>query len=89
MLLIAMEKHRLDDQRWDYPGQGEAIHIPLTSANGRENFILDISHSKISISKGTYQNRYREIVILVRLDFGGQPHQNPDGEEIASPHIHI
>ena len=27
--------------------------------------------------------------MLVRLDFGGKPHRNPDGEEIASPHLHI
>jgi hypothetical protein len=28
-------------------------------------------------------------VILARLDFGGAPHRNPDGEEIPSPHLHI
>jgi len=29
------------------------------------------------------------VVVLVRLDFGGHPHRNPDGEEILSPHLHI
>ena len=29
------------------------------------------------------------MVILARLDFGGAPHRNPDGEEIASPHLHV
>lgn len=87
--LIAMEMQRVDDQIWDYPSLGEAIHIPLISASGRENFHLDISRSYINLVKGTYQNRYRQIVILVRLDFGGQSHRNPDGEEISSPHIHI
>jgi hypothetical protein len=26
---------------------------------------------------------------LARLDFGGPPHRNPDGEEIACPHLHL
>jgi hypothetical protein len=28
-------------------------------------------------------------VVLVRLNFGGAPHRNPDGEEIDSPHLHL
>jgi hypothetical protein len=27
--------------------------------------------------------------VLVRLDFGGSPHRNPDGEEITCPHLHV
>jgi hypothetical protein len=87
--LLAMEKHRTDDNRLNFPDSGESMHIPLISANGRENFHLDISRGKINLSKGTYQNRSRQIVILARLDFGGQPHRNPDDVEIPSPHIHI
>ncbi|MEW6070450.1 MAG: hypothetical protein AB1485_07525, partial [Candidatus Thermoplasmatota archaeon] len=67
--LIAMEKHRLDDMRWDYPGLGGSINIPLVSADKREDFLLDISRGKIDLLKGTYQNRSRQIIILVRLDF--------------------
>lgn len=88
-VLIAMEKIKVDDQRWDYPGFGGRISIPLVSKNKRENFILDIRRGKIDLLKGTYQNRARQVVILVRLDFGGQPHRNPDGEEIPSPHLHV
>lgn len=87
--LLAMEKHRIDDQHWNFPDPGWSINIPLISANGREKFLLDVSRSAINLLKGTYQNRVRQVVILVRLDFGGQPHQNPDGEEIPSPHLHI
>jgi len=87
--LIAMEKHRLDDARWDYPGLGGSISIPLVSIDKREDFLLDISRGKIDLLKGKYQNRSRQVVVLVRLDFGGQPHRNPDGEEILSPHLHI
>ncbi|MFA5780377.1 MAG: hypothetical protein WC947_09610 [Elusimicrobiota bacterium] len=87
--LIAMEKIKADDTPWEYPDTGGQIRIPLTSVNKRENFTLDISRGRIDILKGTYQNRAQQVVILVRLDFGGQPHRNPDGQEIASPHLHI
>lgn len=87
--LIAMEKIRINEQSIDYPIFGGRISVPLISRNKRENFILDISRGKIDLLKGTYQERARQVVILVRLDFGGQPHRNPDGEEIPSPHLHI
>lgn len=87
--LIAMEKVNVDNQNWGYPDIGGRISIPLVSKNKRESFILDISRGKIDLLKGTYQNRARQIMILVRLDFGGQPHRNPDGEEIPSPHLHV
>ena len=62
--------------------------IPLVSSNGREKFILDLRKSRVAFSKGTYQTRGREVVVLVRLDYGGAPHRNPDGSEIGSPHLH-
>ncbi len=87
--LIAREKHRIDDERWRYPGLGGSISIPLVSSDKRENFLLDIRRGKIDLLKGTYQNRSRQVIVLVRVDFGGQPHRNPDDEEIPSPHLHI
>jgi len=87
--LIAMEKIRQDDDLWDYPALGGSISIPLVSRNKREHFILDISRGRIDLLKGTYQNRSRQVIVLVRIDFGGQPHRNPDDQEIESPHIHI
>lgn len=87
--LIALAKHRLDDRPWDYPGLGGSISVPLVSADRREDFVLDVSRGRIDLAKGTYQNRGRQVVVLVRLDFGGAPHRNPDGEEIPSPHLHL
>lgn len=87
--LIAMEKVRIDNKAWGYPWLGGRISVPLMSRNKRENFILDISRGKIDLLKGTYQNRAHQVVVLVRLDFGGQPHRNPDGQEISSPHLHV
>jgi hypothetical protein len=87
--LIDMKKQSIDNQVWNYPSIGGAAIIPLISLDRKENFFLDITRSRIHLKKGTYQNRGRNIVILVRLDFGGTPHRNPDGEEVPSPHIHI
>jgi len=88
--LIAMEKHRANEDTYDYPGMGGgSICVALTSLDKREDFLLDVSRGRIDLRKGTYQNRSRQIVVLVRLDFGGQPHRNPDDVEVASPHLHI
>ncbi len=88
-LLIAMEKHRANDDQWEYPDFGGSISIPLISPDRRENFFLDLYRGRIDLQKGTYQNRSRQVIVLVRLDFGGQPHRNPDGEEVPAPHLHV
>ncbi len=87
--LLAMEKHRIDDAVYDYPSLGGALRIPLQSPDNREAFFLDITRSQINLTKGTYQNRSRGVVILARLDFGGAPHRNPDDQEIGCPHLHV
>jgi len=86
--LIRMEKHKVDNQKWLFPANG-IVSNPLISANRREDFLLDIRRARIDLLKGTYQNRVRQVVTLVRLDFGAKPHRNPDGNIIISPHIHI
>ena len=86
--LIAMEKQRVDEKVWLFAA-GERLAIPLTSTDKRENFILDMSRYQIKITKATYQTRARQAVILMRPDIDGPPHRNPDGEEIACPHLHI
>jgi len=87
--LIAMEKHRIDDREWKFPGPGEQLTIPLTSHDKRENFLLDITRAQIILTKASYQNRARQTVILMRLDVDGPPHRNPDDQEIPCPHLHI
>jgi hypothetical protein len=87
--LIAMAKHRFDSSEWEYPDLGGTISVPLVSADRREQFVLDIGRARIDLAKGTYQNRGRQVVVLLRLDFGGAPHRNPDGEGIRSPHLHM
>lgn len=86
--LIAMEKHRLDDKRYFYTTAGSVV-VPLQSPDKREQFLLDIWRGRIDLAKGKYQARARQVVVLVRLDFGGAPHRNPDDQEIGSPHLHV
>lgn len=87
--LIAVKKIRVDDKTWNYPGLGGSVSIPLTSIDGRERFILDMRRGRIDLAKGSYQNRGRRVVPLVRLCFGGSPHVNLNDEEVESPHLHI
>lgn len=87
--LLAMEKCRADSTERHYPGLGGRITAPLVSVDGREQFFLDLRRGRIDLGKGTYQNRGRHVAILARLDIGGAPHRNPDGEEIGSPHLHL
>lgn len=87
--LIAMPKVKVSDDPCDYPGGGGSLILPLTSQDKREQFLLDISRARIDLQKGKYQNRARQVVVLVRLDFGGSPHRNPDDREIPCPHLHV
>jgi len=87
--LLAMEKRAVTDVPVRYPGAGERVNIALLSIDRREEFLLDLYRGRIDLAKGTYQNRARHVIILARLDFGGQPHTNPDGERIGSPHLHV
>lgn len=88
-LLLATEKHRVDEQRWRLPDTGGGIAVPLASSDASEAFHLDINRGRINLLKGKIQNRARSTIVLARVDFGGPPHRNPDDEEIACPHIHL
>lgn len=87
--LIAMEKHRANDDRPSFPMGGESVVLPLQSSDRREQFLLDLSRGRIDLLKVKMQNRGRQVVVLVRLDLGGAPHRNPDDEEIPVPHLHV
>ena len=87
--LIAMPKLRTNDDVTYYPNPGDSLVIPLRSDDKTEDFLLDIRRGRIDLMKATYQNRARKTIVLVRLDLNGAPHRNPDGDEIACPHLHI
>lgn len=87
--LLALEKLYLGTDRFAYPALGGALRLPLHSLDKREEFFLDITRSRVLLEKNTLQTRARKTIILARLDLGGAPHRNPDGEEILCPHLHL
>jgi hypothetical protein len=87
--LIAMEKRRVDDTRYDFPMGGQSVGVPLQSADRREHFLLDLHRARINLAKVKMQNRARQVVVLVRLDLAGAPHRNPDDTEVPAPHLHL
>ena len=87
--LIAMEKHRVNEDLTDFPVDGQSVVVALHSPDRREEFFLDLSRGHVDLAKVKMQNRGRQVVVLVRLDLGGAPHRNPDGEEIPVPHLHV
>ena len=87
--LIAIEKHYLEDKVWLFPQSGGRLSVELFSPDRRENFMLDITRAQIKLTKATYQNRARQVIILMRLDLESPPHRNPDDQEIACPHLHV
>jgi hypothetical protein len=86
--LIGLEKMRVDTKIWLFPKPGDIVHVPLSSTDKKESFILDVRRGRIAL-KATYQERAFVVVPLIRVDIGGPPHRNPDDVEVPSPHIHI
>lgn len=87
--LIVVEKNRVDETPYPYPGIGGSVNIPLVSVDKKEEFLLDIGRGYINLTKVTYQLRARVAVVLLRLDIEGSPHRNPDGEVLPCPHLHV
>lgn len=87
--LLALDKHYLGGEHFSFPSLGGSLRIPLYSTDHREEFSLDITRGSIELRKNTFQARTRKAVILARIDIGGPPHRNPDGEEIGCPHLHV
>jgi len=87
--LLAMEKHYHGVEPFMLPMQGDRLEISVHSADKSEKFLLDLTRGMAALHRITYQNRARVTVCLIRIDLGGAPHRNPDGEELPCPHIHL
>jgi hypothetical protein len=86
--LIAMPKRSCNEDIHTFPSLGGKLVIELESVDKTEDFLLDVTRSRIDFSRITYQNRGRVVVVLKRLDLNGAPHRNPDDEVILCPHLH-
>ncbi|MBC6437826.1 MAG: hypothetical protein GDA52_06755 [Rhodobacteraceae bacterium] len=86
--LIRIKKRAISKEKISVPHSGR-VEVPLIDHKEQEKFQLDVRRARIELQKGTNQMRTRKTIILVRLDFGGAPHRNPNGAEIPCPHIHL
>lgn len=100
--LIDTQKKCTEKEVYNFPLHGGILTIPISSVDGRESFLININRGRIRLTKCTYQERYQEIIILVRLDIDGPPHPNPEvssvplpyllpynGQVIPCPHLHL
>jgi hypothetical protein len=87
--LFALAKLCQDRKVYYFTDILSPLRLPLISKDGREEFWLDITSSKIELSKYSYNHRARKSAVLARLDLNGPPHRNPDGQEFPCPHLHL
>jgi len=76
--LINLPKKSNSDEDYSFPYPGNILTIPIISQDEQENFLLDVNRGSIRLSKCTYQERYQQMIILIRLDVDGPPHSNPE-----------
>ncbi|MCU1364285.1 MAG: hypothetical protein JWM55_2113 [Acidimicrobiaceae bacterium] len=67
---------------------GSDFQRDLQSADGSEEFILDVRTNAFKLTKYRYQNRARKVLILARLCIDGPAHTNPDGVSVGNTHLH-
>lgn len=85
--LISLKKWLSDPKNVSLePGRNNTYDLESTDPS--ERFILDLYKGRVSL-KVKFQNRARKTIVLVRVDLAGSPHSNPDGKQIACPHIHV
>jgi len=88
--LMAMVKELVDQSPIQFPVPGEIRQLEAKSKDLRESFLFDVNRrGRIRVTKCTYQERHAVVDILLRLDVDGPPHQNPDGEVVPCPHLHV
>ncbi len=87
--LMVMPKKPSTEETYAFPNPGDRLQIALESLDKAEDFLLDVTRSRIDFAKVTYQNRAHVIIVLMRLDLNGPPHRNPDDSVIACPHLHL
>lgn len=100
-----MPKRLTQAARADFgmPQAGEGMTFQLESMDGRTAFLIDVNRrGRIKLTRCSYQERYRVVDILARLDMDGPPHTNPaaanpplpilgphNGATVPCPHFHF
>ena len=88
--LTELTKQFVDHAMINFPNFGQYLERDVISDDGHEKFKLDISRKgKLKSGKCTFQERYAVTDILFRLDIEGPPHENPNGDVVPCPHLHV
>ena len=100
--LLKTPKMKKSGDGYGFPRPGEKLTIPIISHDEQEDLLIDVSRGRIRLTKCTYQERYQQTIILLRLDPGYAPHHNPgtvdvplpclapyNGRIIECPHLHV
>ena len=59
--IVPIEKHRVNEDRSDFPKGGQSLSLPLQSSDKREQFLLDLSRGRIDLHKVHPQNWVRQV----------------------------
>ncbi len=87
---MSLPKRLVEELTIDFPRAGDRLQMQLKSTDGREEFLVDVNRrGRIRLTKCSYQERYAVVEILLRLDVGGPPHENPDSSVVPCPHLHV
>lgn len=76
--MVAEPKRYSPETDYVFPAPGGRLMILAVSADGRRDYIFDISRNRIRLERVSYQLRARRTDILRRLCLNGKRHTNPD-----------
>lgn len=100
--LISMDKTMTNGSGFVLPSPGQFLELKATSLDSREQFIFSVQRGRLRLEKYSQQERYAEIVVLVRLCVKYKEHTNPPhflpsdaslnqyvGKNIGDTHLHV
>ncbi|MFZ3591339.1 DUF6978 family protein [Bacillus sp. DJP31] len=88
MLISSLKQLLTDINIINFPEPGDKLLLSCKDGNNN-TYMIDVTRGSIKPTKSTFQTRHRKTTVLVRVDIDGPPLDNPDGEEVPCPHIHI
>ncbi len=88
--LLAVAKRLSSLDTIDFPAMGTSLVLDATDFEEREQFKIDVQRKGMRrVAKCTFQERYQQTEILLRVDVDGPMHENPDGDVVPCPHLHV
>ena len=84
------EKKSYITESFVFPNHNQEVKLDAIGDTSRTKYFVDINRKSYQITKKvTCQNRAHTSVVLMRLDYLGRDHTNPDNQRLSGTHIHI